>query len=181
MTFLTVVTVAATGLLVIGCDSQRVTTVGPDEIAGHGQAPPDLTEDLVQDILSYSLSDMSLVRRAEISGEGTDKTIEIDVDRPADWGDGTFAGALSSFIHKTLPPLFQYPEVSKVVVTIYGVDQGGKSDEVASSFMVDRETANDIQWSMVGPMSLSYYLTEYYLHPKIQENSIYSGSGVPGY
>ncbi len=179
--FLAVGTVSATGLVINGCDSQQVTTViGTSEMGVHGQEAA-LTESTVQDILSYSLNDMSLVRRAEISGEEMDKTVEIEFDRPADWGDGTLAGVLSSFVYKTLPPLFQYPEVSKVVVTIYGVDQGVKSDEVACRLMVDRETADDINWSMVGPMSLSYFLTEYEINPRIQENSNYSGDGVPGY
>lgn len=179
LTLVVVVTVAATVLLVIGCSSQRASVVSTDEIKRQEQ--PVLSESIIRDILSYSFSDMSLVRRTAISGEETDKTIEIEVDRPADWGDGTFGGVLSSFVYKTLPPLFQYPEVSRVVVTIYGVDQGIKGDEVACRLMVDRETADKINWSMLGPMSLSYFLTEYYIHPKIQENSKYSGSGIPGY
>ncbi len=78
---------------------------------------------------------------------------------------------MSVFVQKTMPTLFEYPEASKVVITIYGVKQGVRSDEIACKLTVDRATARKIDWSMVGPMTMSSMLTEYYINPKILENS----------
>jgi len=177
--FLATTTAAVTGLLSIGCGSQRTPAVDTNTV--RSEVAATVSESSVIKILSYSLSDMSLVRQAALSGKGNDSTVEISLDRPANWGDGSFVGALSSLVKKTLPSLFEYSDVNKVVITIYGVDQGSKSDEIACRLVVDRATARNIVWPMLGPMTISSTVTEYYLHPKIQKNSYALGSGIPGH
>ncbi|MFA5801699.1 MAG: hypothetical protein WC911_04395 [Thermoleophilia bacterium] len=97
-----------------------------------------------------------------------DKIVEIGVDRPATCGDGSVEGTMASSSGNVMAYLFEYPEISRVTVTMYGVDQGIKSDEIAAKVTVNRTTAKDIDWSMFGPMTMSSMVDEYYIYPRLQ-------------
>jgi hypothetical protein len=67
--------------------------------------------------------------------------------------------------------LFENPEVDYISITMYGVKQGEKSDDVAMALAMDRAMSLETDWSMFGPMMLSDMVSEYYVDPAIEEST----------
>jgi hypothetical protein len=127
--------------------------------------------DNLQEVVAFGCGDTSLVRNVTLSGEGMEKSIEVEIERPPTCGDASVEGTMSTFARKIMSNLFDYPEVSSVTITMYGINQGVKSNDVVSKVVVNRATAKDIDWSMLGPMTISSMATEYYVHPKCLKSS----------
>lgn len=168
----------ALALMAFGCGFDKAST--GDVTVRNNFVPPMLTEDGLQEAASRSLGETARVRSAKISGDANSLDIEITVDRPATCEDGSVEAAMSSLSRKIMPTLFEYPEVSSVSMTMYGVTQGTKSDEIASKVSVNRATAQDIDWAMFGPMTMSSMVDGYYIHPKILASSNNANSGFAG-
>lgn len=166
-------------LMAFGCGFDKASTGGGMTVRNNFVTPL-LTQDGLQEVVTRTLGETAQVRSAILSGDKTSLEINIAVDRPATCEDGSVEATMSSLSRKIIPTLFEYPEVSSVSMTMYGVTQGTKSDEIASKVFVNRVTAQDIDWSMFGPMTMSSMVTEYYIHPKILENSNVTNSGFGG-
>jgi hypothetical protein len=174
-----IMAVLALALMAFGCGFDKAST-GDGMTVRNNFVTPLLTQEGLQEVVGRSLGETAQVRFAILSGDKTSLEINIAVDRPATCEDGFVEATMSSLSRKIVPTLFEYPEVSSVSMTMYGVTQGTKSDEIASKVFVNRVTAQDIDWSMFGPMTMSSMVTEYYIHPKILENSNVTNSGFGG-
>lgn len=174
-----IMAVLALALMAFGCGFDKASTGGGMTVRNNFVTPL-LTQEGLQEVVGRSLGETAQVRSAILSGDKTSLEINIAVDRPATCEDGFVEATMSSLSRKIVPTLFEYPEVSSVSMTMYGVTPGMKSDEIASKVFVNRVTAQDIDWSMFGPMTMSSMVTEYYIHPKILENSNVTNSGFGG-
>ncbi|MHB9112278.1 MAG: hypothetical protein ACYC4D_06585 [Thermoleophilia bacterium] len=140
--------------------------------------PLPLTTDSLQQIVISSLVDKSDMRNADLTGEGAEKVVNIGIDRPAGLEDGSVEANMALITQKIMPVLFEFPEISRVTITMYGVKQGIKSDDVAVKVGVNKVSVQDIDWSMLGPMTLSWYVPEYYIDPMISGTSGFGGDGT---
>jgi len=156
--------------LISGC-SYRKASPGNGSATYYDSNSLSLTKDNLQEVVVSGCGDTTLVRNVTLLGEGMEKSVEVEIDRPATCGDASVEGTMSTFARKIMSNLFDYSEVSSVTITMYGIDQGVKSNDVASRVVVNRATAKDIDWSMLGPMTISSMATEYFVHPKILKNS----------
>ncbi|MDO8735846.1 MAG: hypothetical protein Q7K29_02030 [Thermoleophilia bacterium] len=120
------------------------------------------------------------MRDATLAGEGTEKTVDVGVDRPANIEDGSVEATMAVLNQKIMPVLFEYPEVSRITITMFGVKQGVMSDAVAVKTSVNRASASEIDWSFFGPMTMSSMVTEYYIDPGILLNSSAGSDGSTG-
>lgn len=175
-----VLSVALTGLTVAiillavmsGCGSETATISSSAPATAEQLAPtPVLTEDYVRLVAENRQGNAMVVREAVISGDGSEQAVEISVDRPSGLQDGSVAGVMASYGQHVFTSLFQIPEVASVTITMYGVQQGVESDDVAMRIMLDRAGAGEAEWSMFGPMTIADMVTEYYVDPAIEENS----------
>ncbi|MFA5809534.1 MAG: hypothetical protein WC935_04240 [Thermoleophilia bacterium] len=155
------------GTLIAGC-GYNAGSFRNDSTLKDAPDPPLLTQEYLQETVSGSFGKTIQVRHVTLSGEGMDKIVEVGVDRPATCGNGSVEGIMASSSGKAMAYLFEYPEISRVTVIMYGVDQGINSNEIAVRVVVKRTTAKDIDWSMFGPMTMSSMVDEYYIYPKLQ-------------
>lgn len=174
-----IMAVLALALMVFGCGFDKASTGGGMTVHNNFVTPL-LTQDSLREVAARSLGETAQVRSAILSGDTNNLDISIAVDRPATCEDGSVEATMSSLSRKIMPTLFEYPEVSSVSMTMYGVTQGARGNEIASKVFVNRVTAQDIDWNMFGPMTMSSMVTEYYIHPKILENSNATNSGFGG-
>lgn len=159
-------------MIIAGCGNSK-STFRNDSATKDNREPSGsslLTQENLGEIVSNNAGLSLRVRYATISGEGPDKNVEIGVDRPANCGDGSIEGVMASFSGKIMSNLFEYPETSSVAIIMYGVDQGVVSDGIAIRVAVNRATAQEIDWSMFGPMTMASMVNEYYIHPGFQTN-----------
>jgi len=161
--------------LLSGCGQSRIST-GSSDTSGNYLEPPLLTSSTLQQIAMSGIGDTSGLRSATLEGEGMEKVINIGIDRPPTWGDGSVEAMMATKSRKIMSELFMYPEVSSVTITVFGVTQGVKGDDVAVRVTVDQATAMKNDWSMFGPMSMSSMVTDYYINPEILKNAS-AGSG----
>lgn len=165
--------------LVSGCGNERAST-GNGASPGTTLDPLQLTGDSLRQIVASSLGDTNQLRDAAIAGEGTEKIVNIGINRPATYEDGSVEAIMAVITQKIMPGLFEYPEVSRVTITMFGVKQGVKSDDVAAKVSVTRTSAQEIDWSMFGPMTMSSMVTDYYLDPGIMGISSAGGISTGG-
>jgi len=168
--FVVSLAVLVSGLLSSGCGGVEGKTVKARTVSPSAGAAP-LSQDYLRGLVADSLGDANLIRRADLSGEGMERKVEIAVDRPPACGDGSVEGTMAAFTSKTMAELFSHPEIASVTIAMYGRDQGIKGNDVAVRVVVDRATALETDWSMIGPMTISSMVSEYYIHPQIVENA----------
>lgn len=176
LVFMVSLAVLAPALIGSGCGGVEGKTVRARTIGSSSGATP-LSPDYLRGLVAVSLGDANLVRRADLSGDGTERKVEIAIDRPPACADGSVEGTMAAFTSKTMADLFSYPEIASVTIAMYGLDQGTKSNDVAVRVVVDRATAQEIDWSMIGPMTISSMVSEYFIHPQIVENANTGNSG----
>lgn len=150
--------------LIAGC-GYNAGTFRNDSTLRNAPEPALLTQDHLMEAVTGAFGKTIQVRQATLSGDGMDKIVEVGIKRPANSEDGSVEGIMASSSGKIMAYLFEYPEVARVTVIMYGVDQGIKTDEVAARVVVSRTTAKDMDWSMFGPMTMSSMVDEYYIYP----------------
>lgn len=165
--------------LVSGCESKGATSGG-----GSSQEtvldPLPLTIDSLQQIVISGLGDKNQLRDATLTGAETERIVNVGINRPLTCEDGSVEAIMAVASQKIMPSIFEYPEISRVTITMLGVKQGVKGDDVAAEVCVTRESAREIDWSMFGPMTMSMMVTSYYIDPGIMANASASGSGMGG-
>ncbi|MHB1389615.1 MAG: hypothetical protein ACYCXF_00045 [Thermoleophilia bacterium] len=167
--------VLVAAILVSGCGESGVAKKSP--ASGVDTEPALLTDSSLEKIVVTAIGDTGQLRSATLKGQGMKKVINIGLDRPTTWGDGSVEPMMATQSRKIMPGLFKYPEVSSVTITLFGVIQGVKSDDIAVKVTVDQATAMKNDWSMFGPMSMSSMVTEYYINPEILKHA---GAGSGG-
>lgn len=134
-------------------------------------AASELTEEWLASRAANKIGSASLVRGVSITGNGADKEIKIEVDRPEVCHDGAVVGTIAVFAQNMLGILFkQYPEVSNVEIIMYGPEQGVVSDEVAMRISMSREAAQGIDWFSFDESNMLQLVSDYYMHPRIEES-----------
>jgi hypothetical protein len=161
-----------------GCSKNQISTTGGSS-ASTELDPVPLNSDSLQQFVTTSMGEMNSLRSAAIAGDGTERVVSIGVDRSTTCEDGSVEAVMAVLSQKVMPGLFEYPEVAQVTITMYGVKQGVRSDDVAAEVNVTRASAQEIDWSLFGPMTMSSMVTKYYLDPAILQNS-YNGGGITG-
>lgn len=157
--------------LLSGCGQSMIST-GTSATSGINLEPPLLTDGVLQQIAIAGIGETGQLRSAMLEGEGMIKTVDVVIDRSPSCGDGSVEATVATQTVKLMPLLFEYPEISIVTITMLGVTQGVKSDDVAVKVTMDRATASEAEWSMFGPWTMSSMVSDYYIHPQIQDESI---------
>lgn len=179
MAVLPAVIAGALMILISGCGDGASTSTAPTAVRTNTGLKP-LTQDYVKEMAGYRYGEASLVRSATLAGEGTGQVIDIKVDRPELCHDGAVVGTMATFAQKMMAALFKYPEVSSVAITMYGIEEGVKSDDVALRVVVNRSSAQNIDWFQFSDLTMPTLATEYYIHPKIQSNFETEGGDPSG-
>ncbi|MBI5869748.1 MAG: hypothetical protein HZB44_02140 [Actinobacteria bacterium] len=164
--------------LVSGCGSGGTADKGSSQETVLDPLP--LTIDSLRQTVVSGIGDNNQLRDATITGEGTEIIVNVGLDRPLSCEDGSVEAIMAVTSQKIMPVLFEYPEVSRITITMFGVKQGVKSDDVAAEVCVTRESAREIDWSMFGPMTMSMMVTKYYIDPAIMGNSSAGSDGMGG-
>lgn len=162
-----------------GCGQSRISTTN-SSTSGVDLGPPLLTSSTLQQIVVSGIGDAGQLRNAMLEGEGMGKVVNIAIDRPLSCGDGSVEATMAIQTGKILSGLFEYPEISSVTITMLGVTQGVKSDDVAMQLTVSRSTAMETDWSMFGPWSMPSMVTGYYINPAILEKTSAGADGSAG-
>jgi len=179
LAFLAIIALVFT-LALTGCESRK-TAGGNNSTSAGILYPEPLTGESIRQVIASSMGDSSHLRDATLSGEGQNRTVDVGVDRPTTCEDGSVEATMAVLDQKIMPVLFEYPEVSRVTLTIYGIRQAVKSDDIAIKTSVTRESASEIDWSFFGPMTMSSMVTDYYIDPEILRNSSSVNDGMSMY
>lgn len=154
-----------------GCGSETATISSRDLESGKVL----LTQEYVQQVAENSQGNGMVVREARISGEGNEKTVVVGVERPPSVQDASVTGVMASYGQHVFNSLFAIPEVAEVTITMYGVKQGVKSDDVAVRITLGRADAQEVDWSMFGPMMIADMVSDYYVDPAIESSGYSAG------
>jgi len=163
-------------LLFSGCGGQTSGNVTSAGIGPANAAPAALTQESLRELVVRDFGDASLVRNATLSADGVKQNVAVEVNRPAGVSNASIEGVMAAFTGKLMADLFEHGEVAGVSITMYGVDaaatgegtaSSGGGDAVAIKAVMDRVTANETDWTMFGPMTMSSMLTEYYINPAV--------------
>lgn len=165
-------------LLLAGCGNRGDAGGGSSQATALDPLP--LTDDSLRQIVTSSLIDKNNLRNADLTGEGAERTVNIGINRPVDLENGMVEANMALVTQKVMPALFEFPEISRVTITMYGVEQGIRSDGVAVRASVDRASVKDIDWSTLGPVTLSWSIPDYYVNPAITGISNPGESGTAG-
>lgn len=150
-----------------GCGSETATISSKDPVA---PPSPELTQEYIENVAGNEHANTMEVREAAIHGDDGEKTIIIGVERPASLQDGSITGVMGAYGQHVFNSLFEIEDVEEVTITMYGIQQGVKDDEVAMRIVMDRAMYEEADWSMFGPMMMSDMLNEYYVAPEIEKN-----------
>lgn len=171
--------------LALGCgkdNSSPTTATAPGDasatITGVERKP--LTDEFLKDLAALRIGGANLVRAATITTQDADKAIDIKVSRPPTCHDGALVGISAVFVQKMMAQLYKYPEVAKVEIIVFGTSQDAPNDEVALRVMVDRASAQKIDWFQFNDRTMPALATEYYVFPAIQENYNLEGGDPSG-
>lgn len=152
-----------------GCGYDKSTfRVDQDKQPAVETARPALVQENLQELVTTGGGFSLPVRYATLSGDSEEKAVEVGVERPAACGDGSVEGVMASYTANTVSRLLEYPDAAGMTITMYGAKQGQAGDEIVVRLVVRRSTAEEIDWSMFGPMTMASLVDEYYINPRLQ-------------
>ena len=175
---------AAGAVFAAGCGGEATPAAEVEATPTSTGAKP-LTEEFLKEIAARRIEDPDLVKVATITTQGTDKFIVVHIGRPNTCHDGAVVGVGVTFAQKVLAQLYKYPEVARVEIAMLGTGQtpnGQIANESAPAIriVVDRATAQNIDWFQFTDANAPTMANEFYLDPEIALSFAIEGGDPTG-
>ncbi len=147
-----------------------------------------VTQDAVKQIITHAFGDKGemggpLVRNITLTPEADGTFVQLDLNRTDCPMIGMqmictadqLPGVAATFTRSIMSILFEYPDVSRVQINLYSdlstmVDMNstqGMNEVMVASTVINRQTADKIDWSMYNASNAARMASSYWLDPRV--------------
>lgn len=165
-------------IMLSGCGDS--TSAKPAVDVGTGpatvKAKDPISKEAVEKIVSRKLGDTAaagepMIRNLTLTPETNGVFVNIDLNRTTSCHPGALTGTTVTISQQVMAALFLYPDVSRVQVTIYGTtDAAADKDKAATTVMVDKATATNIDWFQFNDSTVEKLATSFWADPVVYQN-----------
>lgn len=184
---LPIITAAAVVFLTSGCSSsaeipppEQVDTSSPTT-----RAKGPITQEAVERMITRKMGNVGvnnqpLIRKVSLIPEADGIFVDIHVNRPPSCHLGIIVTYTVDMSKQFMSALFLYPDVAKVQLNLYGTtDEVADKDKLAARVVVNRASAEKIDWFNFNAQTAPQLATEYWIEPTIYGNwQQYGGEAI---